>query len=211
MTDTTAAPRSMAVPLGAFASGAVVALLLGIFGKLHDPTLDGTTALGFDTVLEMKVAVSIVIGALAVGQVIGALWIYGKLGIRAPAWLGTAHRISGATALLLSVFVAYHCLWALGLESGTLENGEKVPTRTVVHGVVGCAVFGAVVVKVVAVRSRRAPGWFLPVAGGLLFALLVVVVWTSVIWYLGEHGWPSRGRCCGTSSATSGCSPRRPA
>ena len=36
---------------------------------------------------------------------------------------------------MLAVFVAYHCLWALGLESGTLENGEKVPTRTVVHGV----------------------------------------------------------------------------
>jgi hypothetical protein len=191
MTDTTAAPKSMAIPLGAFASGAIVALLLGVFGKAHDPTLDGTTTLGFDTVLEMKVAVSIVIGVLAVGQVVGALWIYGKLGIGAPPWLGTAHRISGATALLLSVFVAYHCLWALGLETGTLENGEKVPTRTVVHGVVGCAVFGAVVVKVVAVRSRRAPGWFLPVAGGLLFALLVVVVWTSVIWYIGEHGWPS--------------------
>ena len=191
MTGTTAAPKSMAIPLGAFASGAIVALLLGVFGKLHDPTLDGTTALGFDTVLEMKVAVSMVIGVLAVGQVIGALWIYGKLGIRAPSWLGTAHRISGATALLLSVFVAYHCLWALGLESGTLESGEKVQTRTVVHGVVGCAVFGAVVVKVVAVRSRRAPGWFLPVAGGLLFALLVIVVWTSVIWYLGEHGFPS--------------------
>jgi uncharacterized protein DUF6529 len=191
MTDTAAAPKSMAIPLGAFAAGAVIALLLGVFGKLHDPTLDGTTTLGLDTVLEMKVVVTIPIGVLAVLQVIGALWIYGKLGIGAPSWLGTAHRISGATALLLSVFVAYHCLWALGLETGTLENGEKVPLRTVVHGVVGCAVFGAVVVKVVAVRSRRAPGWFLPVAGGLLFALLIVVVLTSVLWYVGEHGWPN--------------------
>jgi uncharacterized membrane protein HdeD (DUF308 family) len=61
-----------------------------------------------------------------------------------------------------------------------------------VHGVLGCAVFGAVVVKVVAVRSRRAPGWFLPVAGGLLFTLLVVVVLTSAAWYVGARGWPSR-------------------
>ena len=60
------------------------------------------------------------------------------------------------------------------------------------HGVLGCAVFGAVVVKVVAVRSRRAPGWFLPVAGGLLFALLMVVVLTSAAWYVGANGWPSR-------------------
>ena len=139
----TAAQKGMAVPLTAFAAGAVVALLVGVFGKVHDPSLDGTTTLGFDTVIDMKVVVSTVIGVLAVLQVIGALWIYGKLGIEAPSWLGTAHRVSGTVALVLSVFVAYHCLWALGLESGTLDNGEKVPTRTVVHGVLGCAVVGA--------------------------------------------------------------------
>lgn len=192
MTDTNA-PKSMAIPLTAFAAGAVVALLVGIFGKLHDPTLDGTTALGFDTVIDMKVVLSTIIGVLALLQVIGALWIYGRLGITAPSWLGTAHRSSGVVALVLSVFVAYHCLWALGLESGTLEDGHKVPMRTVVHGVLGCAVVGAIVVKVAAVRSRRAPGWFLPVAGGLLFALLIVVVLTSAGWYVDEKGWPSPG------------------
>lgn len=185
------AEKSMAVPLAAFAAGAVVALLLGVFGKVHDPTLDGTTSLGFDTVLGMKVAVTCVIGALVVLQVIGALWLYGKLGMSVPSWLGTTHRVIGAAALLLSVFVAYHCIWALGLESGHLPDGEKVPLRTVVHGVLGCAVFGAVVVKVTAVRSKRAPGWFLPVAGGLLFALLIVVVLTSAVWYLNAKGWPS--------------------
>ncbi len=192
MSDT-AAPKSMAIPLAAFAGGAAVALLLGVFGKVHDPTLDGTTSLGFDTVIGMKVAVSTVIAVLIVLQGIGGLWMYGKLGISAPSWVGPAHRTSGAVALLLAVFVGYHCLWALGLETGTLESGEKVPTRTVVHGVLGCAVFGAAVVKVVAVRSRRAPGWFLPVAGGLLFALLVVVVLTSAAWYIDERGWPSAG------------------
>ena len=182
----------MTVPLVAFAAGAVVALLLGVFGRVHDPTLSGTTDLGFRTVIEMKVVVSLVIGVLAVVQLLGALWIYGRLGRQAPAWAGTAHRVSGALALLLTVFVGYSCLWALGLESGRLDSGEKVPVRAVVHGVLGCAVFGAVVVKVVAVRTRRAPGWFLPVAGGLLFTLLVVVVLTSAAWYVGARGWPSR-------------------
>jgi hypothetical protein len=190
MADDTA-PKSVAIPLTAFAVGAVIALLLGVFGKVHAPTLDGTTTLGFDTVIDMKVIVSTVIAVLAVLQVIGALWMYGKLGVEAPPWLGRAHRASGTVALALVVFVAYHCLWALGLESGTLEDGEKVPTRTVVHGVLGCAVVGAAVVKVVAVRSRRAPGWFLPVAGGLLFALLVLVVLTSTVWYVAEEGWPT--------------------
>ena len=46
-----------------------------------------------------------------------------------------------------------------------LPDGEPVSVRTFVHGLLGCAVMGAIVVKIVAVRSRRAPGWFLPVAG----------------------------------------------
>lgn len=193
MADTTAPStqqKSMTVPLVAFVAGAVVALLLGVFGKAHDPTLDGTTTLGFATVIDMKTVLSVVIGVLAVGQVAGALWLYGKLGITAPSWLGTAHRVSGAVALLLAVFVGYHCLWALGLESGHFHDGTPVPARTVAHGVLGCTVFGAVVVKVVAVRSRRAPGWFLPVAGGLLFALLITVVLTSAGWYISQEGWP---------------------
>jgi hypothetical protein len=189
----TPAPRSLAVPLAAFTAGAVVAVLLGVFGKVHSPTLDGTTTLGFRTIIDMKVVLTTVIGILAVLQVVGALWLYGKLGIRAPSWLGAAHRVSGTAALLLSVFVAYHCLWALGLETGRFHDGTKVPMRTVVHGVLGCAVFGAAVVKVAAVRSRRAPGWFLPVAGGLLFATLITVVLTSAAWYLSENGWPGGG------------------
>jgi len=192
MTDSTQS-RSMAVPLTGFAAGAVVALLIGVFGKVHDPTLAGTTTLGFRTVIDMKVVLSVAIGVLAVLQLIGALWMYGKLGIQAPAWLGTAHRISGAIAVVLIVVVAYHCLWALGLESGTFADGQPVPARTVKHGVLGCAVLGALVVKVVAVRSRRAPGWFLPVAGGLLFALLIAAVMTSALWYVGAHGWPGSG------------------
>ena len=47
--------------------------------------------------------------------------------------------------------------------------------------------------KVAAVRSRRAPGWFLPVAGRLLFALLITVVLTPAVWHLSENGWPGGG------------------
>ncbi len=195
MTDHAAAraSTSMAVPLGAITAGAVVAVLLGVIGRVHDPTLTGTTDLGFRTVIEMKVALSLVIGVLVVVQLLGALWLYGRIGGRAPTWLGTAHRVTGTLTLLLTVFVGYSCLWALGLEVGTLHSGEAVPLRAVVHGVLGCAVFGAVVVKLVAVRARRAPGWFLPVAGGLLLALLSVTVLTSAAWYVAARGWPGLG------------------
>jgi hypothetical protein len=191
MADPTA-QKSMAIPLTAFAVGAVVALLVGVFGRLHDPTLAGTTTLGYSTVLAMKTVVATGVGVLVVVQLVTALWIYGKLGIRAPSWLGKLHRTTGATALVLSLFVAYHCLWSLGLEVGHLPDGEPVSLRTFVHGLLGCAVMGAIVVKIVAVRSRRAPGWFLPVAGGLLFSLLVLAILTSAVWYISTDGWPTR-------------------
>ena len=182
--------KGMAVPLTAFAAGAALAILIGVFGRVHDPTLDGTTTLGFHTVIQMKVIVTTAVGVLVVLQLLGALVLYGKLPITAPSWLGKAHRASGATALVLAVFVAYHCLWALGLEYGHLPDGEKIGARTVVHGVLGCSVFGAAVVKVAAVRAKRAPGWFLPVAGGLLFTLFVAVVLTSAVWYYANYGLP---------------------
>jgi hypothetical protein len=194
MTDTAPASgqesKSMTIPLVAFAAGAAVAVLVGVFGRVHDPTLDHTTSLGFHTVIQMKVVVTTVIGVLVVLQLLGALVLYGKLPVTAPSWLGTAHRTSGIIALVLAVFVAYHCLWSLGLEYGHFADGEKVGARTVVHGVLGCAVFGAAAVKVAAVRAQRAPGWFLPVAGGLLFTLFVAVILTSAVWYYANYGLP---------------------
>jgi len=85
----TTGQKSMAIPLTAFAVGAVVALLVGVFGRVHEPTLQGTTDLGYSTVLAMKTVVATVVAVLVVVQVGTALWIYGKLGIRAPSWLGT--------------------------------------------------------------------------------------------------------------------------
>ena len=181
----TDASRSMTIPLAAFAAGAVVAVLLGVYGRQHDPTFEPIWTFGFDSMVAMKVYLSFAVGVLAVLQVLGALAIYGKLGFSAPAWLGTGHRLSGMLAILLSLPVAYHCLWAFGFAA------PESPGRVVAHSVAGCAVYGALVVKVVAVRANRAPGWMLPVAGGLLFAVIVVAVWTSAVWYVGELGWPS--------------------
>jgi hypothetical protein len=177
--------RSGSVPLVAFAAGGVLSLLLGVYGKEHHPSGKVISTLGFDSLIQMKVLLATVVGILALGQLVGALALYGRLPVKPPAWLGTAHRATGMLAILLSLPVAYHCLWSLGFQSG-----GTTPARVVIHSVAGCAVYGALVVKVVAVRSRSAPGWLLPVAGGLLFAAIVAVVWTSSIWYFGAHGWP---------------------
>jgi hypothetical protein len=181
-------PRNLVVPLAAFAAGSVVSLLLGVYGAQHEPTGRPISTFGFESMIQMKVWLAVAVGVLAIGQLIGALWIYGRLGFAAPAWLGTVHRAGGTLAVLVSLPVAFHCLWSLGFQSG-----GNTTARVLVHSIVGCAVYGALVVKVVAVRSKSAPGWFLPVAGGLLFCLLITVVWTSSIWYFGEFGLPKGG------------------
>jgi len=178
--------RRPAIAVAALCAGAVVAVLLGVYGREHQPTFRPITTFGFGSMIEMKVYLALAVGVLVVVQLITALWLYGKLGLRAPSWLGIGHRITGALAIVLSLPVAFHCLWALGM-----QVGSTTPTRVVVHGIAGCAVYGAFVVKVVAVQSRSTPSWLLPLAGGLLFALFVTVVWTSAIWYVGANGWPS--------------------
>jgi hypothetical protein len=83
---------------------------------------------------------------------------------------------------LASLPVAYHCLWSLGF--------QDTNTRVLAHSVLGCAVYGAFAAKVTIVRSRGLPGWALPVAGGTMFALLVLAWYTSAVWFIGERGFP---------------------
>ena len=179
---TTQSRASSTVPLVAIAAGAVVAVALGVYGAKHEPTGEEITMFGFGTMSQMKVWLAVAVGVLAVGQLIGALWLYGKLGLKVPSWLGTGHRASGVLAVLVSLPVAYSCLWSLGFQS--------FDTRVLVHSIAGCAVYGALVTKVFAVHSKNAPSWFLPVAGGLLFTALVLVVLTGAGWYLNEFGLP---------------------
>ena len=60
-----------------------------------------------------------------------------------------------------------------------------------VHSLAGCAFYGAFATKVTIVRSKGLPGIALPIAGGLTFAILVAVWFTSAFWFIGEQGWPS--------------------
>jgi hypothetical protein len=51
--------------------------------------------------------------------------------------------------------------------------------RILVHSLLGSALYGAVVAKVLVVRSSRFATWVLPVAGGLLFSILLGLWLTS--------------------------------
>src|SRR3954447_7102196 len=168
--------------LGAATIGAAVALTLGIYGRVHDPSQQLVFTLVFSSTIAMKVWLGSIALAFGVVQVLTALWVYGKLPWAAPSWLSTAHRISGRLAFLISLPVAYHCLWSLGF--------QDTNTRVLAHSLLGCAFYGAFVVKVMVVRTKCLPGMALPVAGGAMFALLVFAWGTSALWFIDHNGFP---------------------
>ena len=177
-----ASPARLLIPL---LVGAAVAVGLGVYGHEHDPTGESIFSLVFTKTINMKTWFAT--GALAVGvfQVLSALRIYEVVRVpRAlPRWLPTVHRLTGVLVLLLALPVAYHCLWALGF--------QDFDTRVEVHSFAGCFFFGAFAAKIVVVESERLPRLALPLAGGLLFSGLVVLWWTSALWFFGEFGFPS--------------------
>jgi hypothetical protein len=170
------------IPLVALVLGAAVAVLLGVNDRRH-PGSAHPVKLGFDSVIQMKTWLALVVGVLLLGQLLGGLWMYGRLGSQAPAWVGPAHRTAGLLAVLVSLPVAYDCLLAFGIQTYQF--------RVLVHALLGCAVYGALVVKVFAVHSKTSPSWFLPVAGGVLFALFMLTVLTSAVWYSVQYGFPT--------------------
>ena len=168
--------------LVALLAGAAVSVALGVYGHEHTPTGRSITTFGFSNLITMKVWLGLVVGGLAVVQLATALWMYGRPGGTVPRHLPTVHRVSGALAVLVSLPVAYHCLWSLGYQTYS--------SRVMWHSLGGCLFYGAVVTKVFALHDRRMPGWLVAVAGGAVLTVVVVVVWTSSIWYVRTIGWP---------------------
>jgi hypothetical protein len=175
-----AAPRLLA----AATLGALVAVSLGIYGNVHDPASDLSITLGFKDTITMKVWLASAAALLAIGQLVSALWMYGKLPLgAAPEWIGGAHRISGRLAFLLSLPVAYHCLYQLAFQHSS--------ARVLAHSLLGCLFYGAFATKITIVRSHGLPGIALPLAGGLLFTVLIAAWLTSGLWFISENGFPA--------------------
>jgi hypothetical protein len=54
--------------------------------------------------------------------------------------------------------------------------------------VLGCLFYGTFATKVLVVRSHRMPGWALPLVGGVLFTVLVLIWLTSSFWFFRTIG-----------------------
>jgi Family of unknown function (DUF6529) len=161
--------------------GGLVALTLGIYGRLHHPTGIAVSIAGFSSLGYVKTWLATVATVFAIIQVLSALVMYGKIPrIPAPAWLGTVHRWSGRIAFVTAVPVAMHCLYALGFQTYS--------TRVLVHSVLGCAFFGAFTVKMLILPRRGLPSWVLPVAGAAVFIMLIGVWFTSAYWFFATYG-----------------------
>ncbi len=172
----------LAVPLVLFA---LVSLTVGVVARENAPsaTPSDWLTLGFSDPLHMKVWLATGAFALACVQAITAARIYGVL--RFPPrgrFFNRVHRWSGRLAVLLTLPIAYHCIFLLGFGDYT--------DRVLVHSLLGSTVYGAVVAKVLIVRGgRRFPGWSLPIAGGLLFSILLGLWLTSSVWFFDTTGF----------------------
>jgi Family of unknown function (DUF6529) len=171
--------------LAGLAAAAITASLY-VLGSEHAPdysiALFGRT--GPDT-LSLKSWLASGVLALALAQLSLALWMYGKLPAAGPApvRVNTTHRVLGVAAVALTLPIAYHCALAYGVQT-------NVDTRVAVHSLAGCFFYGAFAAKLVFVRSRRLPGWALPLAGGVLVTLVAVLWYTSALWYFNDFSLP---------------------
>jgi cytochrome c553 len=166
----TRSPRWIALPLLAFA---LFSLTAGLLAR-HEPRSKGYFRLFFSDPVHLKAGFATAAAVLACFQVFSAAWIFRKLPWRKPAWINRAHRWSGRLAFAFTLPVAYHCIFKLGFRS---PDG-----RVLAHSLFGCAVYGGYAAKVTIVRLHRFPRFVLPVAGSLLFTILIGVWYTSALW-----------------------------
>jgi len=119
-------------------------------------------------------------GAFVLGivQVSTGARIFGKLERLVPIprpHVNRVHRWSGRMAILLTLPVAFHCIFILGFQT--------VNARVLVHSILGSFVYGVLTVKLFFVHDRKHPRWTLPLVGGAMFAVLATLWLTSSFWY----------------------------
>jgi len=159
----------------AFVVGTAVSFGLGVYGRLHTPTGHAIDIAGFSTGAAAKAFLASVVMALAIVQTVTAMGLYGRIPLHG-AWVGVVHRWSGRAAVLISVPVAVHCLYALGFQT---YDG-----RVMAHSLFGCFFYGAFVFKMLILTRDDSPKWALPLAGGLVLTGLTALWVTAVLWFL---------------------------
>lgn len=168
--------------LVALAVGSLISVAIGVYGRVHDPTGQAFSLAGFSSGLHAKAWLGTIAFVLAVVQVVSALGMWGKLpgGRGGGPTTAALHRWSGRLAVLVSLPVAAHCLYALGF--------QDFDTRVLLHSLLGCFFYGIFVCKMIVLTRDDRPGWVLPVTGGVVFTGLTGLWVTSSVWFFTEFG-----------------------
>jgi Family of unknown function (DUF6529) len=162
----------------ALLAGCAVALLLGLYSKFHHPTGFSLDVAGFSGPLYAKAWLTTAAVAFAIVQLVTGV----PVARAAPApRIAAVHRWSGRIAILLTVPVLIHCIYALGFQAYS--------ARVLAHSLLGCFVYGVFVAKMLSLVRRDAmPRWVIPVLGGALFLGLLGVWLTSAGWLFSTKG-----------------------
>jgi hypothetical protein len=179
-TRTTPARSTTAKVLVPVVIGSAVAVVLGVYGGLHRPAGYSIDIAGFSSTQSVKSWLASAAALLGVVQLISAMVMYGRIPVRAPSWIGGLHRWSGRIAVLITVPVVVHCLYALGFQTAE--------PRVFVHSLLGCFFYGAFTAKMLLLSRKDVPGWALPAVGGALFTALVGLWFTSAFWFFTTVG-----------------------
>ncbi|MGH3900958.1 MAG: DUF6529 family protein [Pseudonocardiaceae bacterium] len=169
---------AVAMILVPIVAGAAVAVVLGVYGRLHEPTGIAINVAGFSGAQAAKSWLTTLAFLFAGIQLVSALMMWDKL--PGAPWVPTLHRWSGRIAVLLTVPVMVHCLYALGFQSAT--------PRVLIHSLLGCFFFGAFTAKMLLLTRRGLPNWVIPLIGGLVFSALVGLWLTSSLWFFTTIG-----------------------
>jgi hypothetical protein len=169
-----------AMVIGPVLIGAAVAVILGVYGRLHERTFVAVHVPGFSGPITVKAWLASAAAVFAVVQVVSVAVMYGRVPIGKTAWAGPVHRWSGRIAFLLTVPVAVHCLYAVGFQA--------TDTRILVHSVLGCLFYGVFTTKMLVLTRPGRAGWIVSIVGGLVFAALIGIVLTSALWYFSTSG-----------------------
>jgi hypothetical protein len=164
------------------AVGSLVSVGLGVYGSSHKPTGEALNLAGFTDGLHAKAWLATLAFALVIVQLLSALAMWGRLpGVQGGGAVSAKlHRWSGRLAVLVSLPVAAHCLYALGFQT--------FDTRVLLHSLLGCFFYGIFICKMIILTRDDQKPWVLPVVGGLVFTGLTALWVTSSLWFFSNNG-----------------------
>jgi Family of unknown function (DUF6529) len=145
-------PRTARLLGLAVLGGALISLTIGLVARQEAAppyTYPSGLKLFFSDSIHLKAWFATTAVALAVTQLITAAWIFRRLPWARPEWIPAVHRWAGPLLFVVTLPVAYHCIFRLGF--------QKTDGRVLAHSFLGCAFYGAFVTKVLIVRLHRFP------------------------------------------------------